>query len=99
MGALANASMSSADIHVIGMKPDQIVAAWEQGQIDATFIWDPIKSAVLKSGKVIMNANQVTGYATFDGWVVDRAFGEANPDFIVAFLKTPDAQTQPIDHM
>ncbi len=94
MGALANAGMSSADLHVIGMKPGQIVAAWERGQIDATFIWDPIKSEVLKTGKVIMNANQVTGYGTFDGWVVDRAFGEANADFIVGFLKALDAANE-----
>ena len=46
MGALENAGISSKDVEVIGMKPDQIAAAWEQGQIDATFIWEPAKGAL-----------------------------------------------------
>lgn len=91
MGALKNAGMSSADVEVIGMKPDQISAAWDQGQIDATFIWEPAKGKAMKTGKMILAANQVTGAPTFDGWVVNTEFGKANPDFMAKFLKALDA--------
>ncbi len=90
MGAIKNAGLAPADVEVIGMKPDQIVAAWDQGQIDATFIWEPAKGKVLKTGKQIMSANQVTGAPTFDGWVVNREFAAANPDFMTKFLKALD---------
>lgn len=90
MGAIKNAGLSPDDVEVIGMKPDQITAAWEQGQIDATFIWEPAKSKVLKTGKLIMAANQVKGVPTFDGWVVNTDFGKANPDFMAKFLKALD---------
>ena len=73
------------------MKPDQIVAAWEQGQIDATFIWEPAKGKALKNGTLIMAANQVVGAPTFDGWVVNTEFAKTNPDFMVKFLKALEA--------
>ena len=91
MGAIKNAGLAPADVEVIGMKPDQIVAAWDQGQIDATFVWEPAKGKALKTGKQIMSANQVTGAPTFDGWVVNREFAAANPDFMVKFLKALEA--------
>ena len=91
MGAIKSAGLSPEDVEVIGMKPDQIVAAWDQGQIDATFVWEPAKGKVLKSGKLIIAANQVKGSPTFDGWVVNSEFGKANPDFMAKFLKALDA--------
>ncbi len=91
MGAIKNAGLTPADVEVIGMKPDQITAAWEQGQIDASFIWEPAKGQLLKSGKQVISANQVTGAPTFDGWVVNREFAAANADALVKFLKALDA--------
>ncbi len=91
MGALKNAGLSGADVEVIGMKPDQISAAWDQGQIDATFIWEPAKGKAMKTGKMILAANQVAGAPTFDGWVVNTEFGKANPEFMAKFLKALDA--------
>ncbi|MGB9144056.1 MAG: taurine ABC transporter substrate-binding protein [Aestuariivirga sp.] len=91
MGALKNAGLTSADVEVIGMKPDQISAAWDQGQIDATFIWEPARGKAMKTGKMIIAAYQVTGAPTFDGWVVNTEFAKANPDFMTKFLKAIEA--------
>ncbi len=91
MGAIEGAGLTSADVQVIGMKPDQIAAAWDQGQIDAAFIWEPAKGVISKTGKQIVHAGQVAGKPTFDGWVVNREFGAANPEFMTAFLKTLEA--------
>ncbi len=87
MGALANAGVAASDVTVLGMSPDQIAAAWSQKQIDATFIWDPVQTKVRANGKMIIHAGQVTGKPTFDGWVVDREFGNKNRGLIVAFIK------------
>ena len=91
MGALENAGIASKDLEVIGMKPDQITAAWEQGQIDAAFIWEPAKGVISKTGKQIIHAGEVTGKPTYDGWVANREFAAANPEFMTAFLKTLEA--------
>lgn len=87
MGALENAGITASDVTVLGMSPDQIAAAWSQDQIDATFVWDPVQTKVRANGKMIIHAGEVTGKPTFDGWVVNREFGEQNPDFMVAFVK------------
>ena len=87
MGALGNAGIAASDVTVLGMSPDQIAAAWSQDQIDAAFIWEPVQSKIMANGKLIIHAGQVTGKPTFDGWVVNREFGEQNKDFMTAFVK------------
>jgi len=88
MGAMKMAGLSAADATILGMQPAQIYAAWEQGQIDAAYVWDPVKTRILKSGTMIIRSDQVSGVKPFDGWVVDRQFAQANPEFLKAFLKT-----------
>lgn len=92
MGALQHEGIAEADVTIMNMPPDQIAAAWEQGVIDAAWIWQPVQSEILKTGSLIVGADQTAewGFPTFDGWVVDREFGQANKDRIVAFLKEID---------
>lgn len=92
MGALKHAGIPESDVTIVSMKPDQIAASWDQGVIDAAWIWQPVQSEILKSGKLIIGADETAawGYPTFDGWVVNTKFGEANKDKIVAFLKAVD---------
>ena len=92
MGALKHAGIAETDVTIVSMKPDQIAASWDQGVIDAAWIWQPVQSEILKSGKLIIGADQTAawGYPTFDGWVVNTKFGAANKDKIVAFLKEVD---------
>lgn len=92
MGALQHEGIAETDVTIVSMKPDQIAASWDQGVIDAAWIWQPVQSQILKSGKLIIGADQTAewGFPTFDGWVVDRKFGEANKDKIVMFLKEID---------
>jgi taurine transport system substrate-binding protein len=92
MGALQHEGLSEADVNIVGMKPDDIAAAWGQGTIDAAWIWQPVQSEILKSGSFVVGADQTAewGFPTYDGWVVNKAFGEANSDKIVAFLKAVD---------
>lgn len=92
MGALQHEGIAEADVTIMNMPPDQIAAAWEQGVIDAAWIWQPVQSEILKTGTFVLGADQTAewGFPTFDGWVVDREFGQANKDKIVAFLKEID---------
>jgi taurine transport system substrate-binding protein len=92
MGALQHEGLSETDVNIVGMKPDDIAAAWGQGTIDAAWIWQPVQSEILKTGTLIVGADETAewGFPTYDGWVVNKAFGEANADKIVAFLKAVD---------
>jgi taurine transport system substrate-binding protein len=92
MGALQHEGIEENSVTIMNMPPDQIAAAWEQNAIDAAFIWQPVQSEILKTGTLLLGADQTAewGFPTFDGWVVNREFGEANKDKIVAFLKEID---------
>lgn len=92
MGALQHEGLSETDVNIVGMKPDDIAAAWGQGTIDAAWVWQPVQAEILKTGTLVMGADQTAewGFPTYDGWVVNKAYAEANPDKIVAFLKAVD---------
>jgi taurine transport system substrate-binding protein len=92
MGALQHEGIDENDVTIISMPPDQIAAAWGQNAIDAAWIWQPVQSEILKTGKLLIGADQTAawGFPTFDAWVVNREFGQANKDKIVAFLKEVD---------
>ena len=92
MGALQHEGIGENEVTIMNMPPDQIAAAWGQNAIDAAWIWQPVQSEILKTGSLLIGADQTAewGFPTFDGWVVDRKFGEANKDQVTAFLKEID---------
>jgi taurine transport system substrate-binding protein len=90
MGALTHAGIAETDVTILNLPADQIAAAWDSGQVDAAFIWEPVQNQILQTGTFIVGADQTAawGYPTFDGWVVNAEFAAANADAMVAFAKT-----------
>lgn len=90
MGALAHAGIPEAEVEIINLPADQIAAAWDSGQVDAAFIWEPVQNQILQTGTFILGADQTAawGYPTFDGWVVNTEFAAANPEAMAAFART-----------
>jgi taurine transport system substrate-binding protein len=89
MGALSHAGIAETDVTIVNLPADQIAAAWDSGQVDAAFIWEPVQNQILQSGTFILGADQTAawGFPTFDGWVVNTEFAAANADAMVAFAK------------
>jgi taurine transport system substrate-binding protein len=88
--ALEHAHVNPADVQILNMRPPEIRAAWQRGDIQATFIWDPVLSEVKKDGKVITSSGKIAreaGKATFDGYVVNSNWAKSHRDFVVAFVK------------
>jgi taurine transport system substrate-binding protein len=87
--ALQQAGLKPADVQVLNMRPPEIAAAWGRGDIDATFIWDPVLTTVKKTGKVLTTSGDICkkGACTFDGLVVSKKFAKENPEFMVALVK------------
>jgi taurine transport system substrate-binding protein len=87
--ALEEAGLSSNDAEVLNMAPPAVAAAWERGDIDATFVWDPVLSQVKKNGKVLVSAGELAekGRPTFDAIVVDRAWAQDNKEFMTTLVK------------
>src|SRR5215213_2368345 len=90
MVALEQAKVNPADVQILNMRPPEVRAAWQRGDIQATYIWDPVLAEVKKDGKVILTSGKLsadTGKATFDGYIVNKDWAKANRDFMVKFVK------------
>jgi taurine transport system substrate-binding protein len=90
MVALEQAKINPADVQILNMRPPEVRAAWQRGDIHATFIWDPVLAEAKKDGTVILTSGKIsadTGKATFDGYIVNRDWAKANKDFMVKFVK------------
>lgn len=76
-------------VNVMNMRPPEIAAAWERGDIDAAFIWDPVLSKIKSNGKALATSGSIgkKGYPTFDGLVVDAKWAAQNEGFMVALVK------------
>ncbi|MDQ0086397.1 taurine transport system substrate-binding protein [Variovorax boronicumulans] len=89
---MAGMKMDGVDpksVNVMNMRPPEIAAAWERGDIDATFIWDPVLSKIKASGKTIATSGSIgkRGAPTFEGIVVNAKWAAANEPFMIAFVK------------
>lgn len=90
MVALDQAKINANDVKILNMRPPEVRAAWQRGDIDATFIWDPVLADAKKDGTIIITSGQITaatGKATFDGYVANKDWAKANRDFMVKFVK------------
>ncbi|CAG4899046.1 taurine ABC transporter substrate-binding protein [Paraburkholderia gardini] len=100
--ALQDAGVDPSTVKILNLRPPEVAAAWERGDIDATYIWDPVLAKVKKNGKVLITSGEVareSGKATFDGFVVNRKFAQDNSAFLVGLVKVlADTDAQYRDH-
>jgi taurine transport system substrate-binding protein len=77
------------NVNLLNMKPPQIVAAWQRGDIDAAYVWPPALSELLKTGKIIADSEMIgaASVPTYDSLVVDRKWAAENPKFMAAFTR------------
>jgi len=97
MFALQHWGINPSDVKILNMQPNQIVAAWERGDIDAAYVWNPALAELKKSGKVLVTSGDLSklGKPTFDGIAVDRKWGEDHKEFMAKFVKAiADADEQ-----
>lgn len=83
------AGVNPKEVNVVNLRPPEIAAAWERGDIDAAFIWDPALSKAKANGKVIASSGSIgkQGHPTFDGLVVNAKWAADNEAFVVALVK------------
>jgi taurine transport system substrate-binding protein len=90
MVALELAKVDPSSVKILNLRPPEVAAAWERGDIDATFIWEPVLSRIKSNGKVLITSGEIakqTGKATFDGVVVNTDWAKSHREFITGFVK------------
>lgn len=88
--ALEQFGISPDEVELLNLQPNAIAAAWQRGDIDAAFVWDPALGRIKETGKVLLTSGDLSnwGKATFDGMLVSNDFAENNETFMCQFVKT-----------
>ena len=90
MFALSKAGINPRETQLLNMRPPEIAAAWERGDIDGAFIWDPVLTKLkANGGKSVLSSADVAkqGAPTFDALIVNKAWAEKNKEFVTALVR------------
>lgn len=89
LAALKHWGIDAKKVEIINLRPPEITAAWQRGDIAAAYVWDPALGQIKANGKVLTDSAQVAqwGAPTFDAWIVRKDFAQKNPDFVTAFAR------------
>jgi taurine transport system substrate-binding protein len=89
MAVMKTEGVDAKGVNVMNLRPPEIAAAWERGDIDAAFIWDPVLTKIKGNGKVIESSKTIgaRGFPTFDGLIVNANWAAQNEAFMVTLVK------------
>lgn len=89
LSALKHWKIDPSKVQILNLRPTEIAAAWQRGDIDAAYVWDPALGTAKASGKVLISSTDVAkwGSPTFDAWIVRKDFAQKNPDFVAKFAR------------
>lgn len=77
------------DVQLLDMETKDIVAAWERGDIDAAYTWEPTLSRLKETGNVLIDSATLAeqGYMTVNIDLVHESFAKKYPDLVANYLK------------
>jgi len=77
---------------VLAIPQPEIVAAWQRGDIDAAFVWDPALGKLLESGKRLLTAREAAdrGAVTFGALVATGDLVNNQPQFLQSLVGIVD---------
>ena len=89
LAALGQAGVKESEVTIVDLEPQDILAAWTRGDLDAAYSWLPSLDELKKNGKVLISSKQLAtaGKPTLDLGVVSTAFIEAHPEAVDAWRK------------
>ena len=91
LAALTEFGVDPDTVEIFDMQPPEMLAAWQRGDIDAGFVWEPTLAQMLEfDGRVLISSGELAsrGYVTGDIGLVRRAFAEQYPDIVSTYLAT-----------
>lgn len=95
LAALEIADVDPAEVKIVDLEPPDILAAWERGDIDAAYVWNPTLAELRADGTVLATSEELAaqGKLTADLAVVTTAFADEYPDAMQTWL---DMQTKAV---
>ncbi|KNZ43379.1 ABC transporter substrate-binding protein [Acetobacterium bakii] len=77
------------DVELLDMQTQDIVAAWERGDIQAAYSWQPTLGELLKNGSMLVSSEEMAekGYVTANVCLVRKEFSGKYPELVANFIK------------
>ena len=88
--ALQDAGLTINDIEMLDMSPKDTYAAWQRGDIDAAYTWNPtLVNITHDGGKIILTVDDLlkNGHQTINFHVVRSEFAAEHPDVVKEYGK------------
>ncbi|MGO4956323.1 taurine ABC transporter substrate-binding protein [Luteococcus sp. Sow4_B9] len=79
-------------VTLVNLAPDAMLGAWNSGEIDAAWVWDPVLSQLAAKGRVVLSSADTAsqGSPTFDLEAATAEFSAANPAFMTVWTQLQD---------
>jgi taurine transport system substrate-binding protein len=89
LAALDIAGVDPAKVKIVDLQPPDILAAWERGDIDAAYVWNPTLAELRAGGTVLATSEELAGQGklTADLAVVTTAFADKWPDVVQTWVE------------
>lgn len=86
--ALELNGLTQKDVIMLDMDTDDIVAAWERGDIDAAYTWEPTLSKIKQKGHVILDSSDMAkmGVTTVNIELANKNFTAKYPQLTAQYI-------------
>lgn len=110
LNLLKQENINENEVTILDMQPPEIVAAWQRGDIDGAYLWQPNLSKLKNDGGTILITSEdlaEKGIVTADVGVVSKDFAQKYPEAVKQYIgvlneaiatyrKDPDAAAKAI---
>lgn len=96
LSALKLEGVSASDVTILDLQPPEIFAAWQRGDIDAAYVWQPTLGKLLADGKILTDSSVLAskGIITADLGLVSASFAQKYPEFVTKYIQVQDKAIQ-----
>lgn len=87
--ALDHYGIKETELTLLDMQQPDIIAAWDQGNIDAAYGWEPGVSRYLENGRSVITSEQLAaeGILTANVEMVRNEFAAQYPEMVKAYIR------------
>lgn len=92
LAALELNSVNPQEVTIVNLEPPAILAAWQRGDIDGAYVWNPTLAELKKDGTVLITSAELAkqGKLTADLAVVTNKFAEQYPEAVQVWVEQQD---------
>ncbi len=96
LNALKLNGIDEADVTLLDMQMPDIYAAWQRGDIDAAYGWEPTLSKLLESGTSLLTSADLAaqGVITANVEIVRSEFAQQYPQLVAGYIRAVDRAVQ-----